>query len=616
MFRKKHRRLTALLLCGIMALCAGCGEKKSNTSYNKDAWYTRLATQHYLAQDPTTPDAEEEQKKFDNYLADDFKEAVTNDSLTLHYKLRHPETYGIEEPEPTFGELDISDEKLEEDKKELEEDLEELHEFDRELLTADQRYIYDMYEDLAKYSAESFDYLYLYEPFAYTSGLQGNYPIAMAEYKFYTKSDVDTYLSLLKLTPEYFDFYLDMETVKIEKGLFMSAKSADQVVEQCEKFTKELDKNMMVETFNSRIEALEDLTADEIAAYKEKNLAAVKDYIFPAYQKTISFFKENRDKGKNELGLCYLENGKEYYRYLLNTKVGTDKTPEQVIERLEKEISDLVAEMYSSVYKDYEGYEAFFEKMDSFYQGLDPAETIRYFEEKVADRFPAIPKVSFTAQDVHPSLQGIGAPAFYMVPPIDDYENNSIYIDPSAQKESTSRIWSTLAHEGIPGHMYQFTYYMSTNPYPIRLIMDFDGYSEGWATYIEDLCYEYYDYGEHQELFASLSRLNNELNYLVSSRIEIGVNYEGWDLERCKEYMRSLGFGDEIEELYDYVIAEPVNYQMYTMGWLEFKDLKTYAKGMLKEKFDEQEFHKVILDAGPSKFYQLRKVVTEYIESK
>ena len=272
--------------------------------------------------------------------------------------------------------------------------------------------------------------------------------------------------------------------------------------------------------------------------------------------------------------------------------------------------------MYSSVYKDYEGYEAFFEKMDSFYQGLDPAETIRYFEEKVADRFPAIPKVSFTAQDVHPSLQGIGAPAFYMVPPIDDYENNSIYIDPSAQKESTSRIWSTLAHEGIPGHMYQFTYYMSTNPYPIRLIMDFDGYSEGWATYIEDLCYEYYDYGEHQELFASLSRLNNELNYLVSSRIEIGVNYEGWDLERCKEYMRSLGFGDEIEELYDYVIAEPVNYQMYTMGWLEFKDLKTYAKGMLKEKFDEQEFHKVILDAGPSKFYQLRKVVTEYIESK
>ena len=175
-------------------------------------------------------------------------------------------------------------------------------------------------------------------------------------------------------------------------------------------------------------------------------------------------------------------------------------------------------------------------------------------------------------------------------------------------------LWSTLAHEGIPGHMYQFTYYLSTNPEPLRALLNFNGYTEGWATYVEMMSYEMYkDYPD--ACYADFERINSELNLLVSARIEIGVNYEGWDLEATQTYLSNNGFNSEgAQDIMDYVIAEPVNYQMYVMGWQSFQELRDYAESALGDKFDEQAFHKVVLDAGPSQFFLIEKLVQQYVK--
>ena len=51
------------------------------------------------------------------------------------------------------------------------------------------------------------------------------------------------------------------------------------------------------------------------------------------------------------------------------------------------------------------------------------------------------------------------------------------------------RLFTTLAHEGYPGHLYQTTYYANTNPDPLRNLLNFSGYVEGWATYAEMCSY-------------------------------------------------------------------------------------------------------------------------------
>ncbi len=589
MIKKKLKRFTAIALVVAMTFSmAGCEKNRNSAS------------------------AKKEQEKFDTYMQESFEESVTTDTVTLHYTLAHPENYGITPPEVTLGEFDVSEETMAEEIEEIKTEIKELEDFDYKLLTDEQQLTYDIAYDVLKTNLMSYDHPYLYEPFAYTSGLQTNLPITMSEYTFYDEDDVKDYLELLNQIPDYYQQCLDFEKVKSEKGFFMSDTSADEVIRQCEEYIADPENNLLIATFNDRIGDVPGLTADQIEDYKKQNRDAVLNSVVPAYENIIDTFEALKGTGTNELGLAHFEGGKEYYEYLLKSKVGTDKTPDEIIELLDAEIESTMGELYGLAMVSADSYMGYIEDYTGFYQGLDTVETIRYFEDSFVDRFPDIPDINFTVTPVHESLEGIVSPAFYMTPPMDDYQNNSIYINEGT--DAVNALWSTLAHEGIPGHMYQFVYFLSNDPEPIRTLLNFNGYCEGWATYVEIMSFEYYTEYE-DENYAKIEAINTKLNLLVSARIEIGVNYEGWTLEETADYMTTSGFdGSMAQDIMDYVIAEPGNYQMYVMGWLEFEELKSYAMDELGDKFDEVAFHKVLLDAGPCQFYILDDLVEEYVK--
>ena len=617
-FRKK---ITALSLAVVMLLSlTSCGKNNSKTTENES---TEETTGIEVSNtEPTTeapdvdldsPEAKAEQEKFDKWLWDSYVEAVNSDSITLNYSLSKPEEVGITPTDATYGDVDFSEEANEKTKKEVQDCLKEMEAFDYSLLSEEQKHTYDVIYEMEKVAEKSYDYLYLSEPFAYTSGLQSNLPIALAEYTFYDRQDIEDYLTLLELTPDYFNSCLEFEKIKSQKGYFMSTHSANEVIRQCSEFIASPEENLLIETFEDRIREFEGLTEEEIQEYITRNHDAVINYIIPAYKSTIETFKRLKNTGDNDLGVCYYENGKEYYAYLLEDYVGTDKTPEEVIALLDKAIEDNMSEMYSKAFGNYNEYEAYIQAAENgdLYEELDYRETVEFFENAVDDRFPEIPEIEFKVTPVHKSLENIVSPAFFMTPPIDAYENNSIYVNKGSSDNNS--LWSTLAHEGVPGHMYQFVYYLSSDPEPIRSVMDFGGYQEGWATYVEMMSFEYYDKYEYPS-YANFEEINHKLNLLVSARVEIGVNYEGWTVEDTEKYLTENGFNAEVaKDIIDYVVAEPANYQMYCMGWLEFEELKEHAKEELGDKFDEKEFHKAVLDAGPCQFYVLRKEVDKYI---
>ena len=554
---------------------------------------------------------ENDQQAFEEFLQREFEEAVTMDTITLHYTLADPEGYGIEEPEVTWGEVDFSEDGLTEEKKEIQETLDELLGFNYKTLNQEQRLIYNILKQDLELSLEFYEYVDLYEPFAYTSGLQANIPITLSEYKFYDEGDVQDYLTLLELMPDYFDVFLEFECVKAEKGLFMNQNCAEEVIRQCRDMIADPENMVLIPTFESRIEKVEGLSEEAKEAYIAENYQKVMNAVLPAYERIIEVFEQLKTTGENDLGLAYMENGQEYYAYLLATDVGTDRTPEEVIQLLDETVSDRLSQLYTIAMADYDGYLAYFDAYETLYEQnqKDPAQTIRFFEEAMGERFPELPSVQFTVTPVHESLESSVSPAFYMLPALDRYEENSIYIN--GGNANTNSLWSTLAHEGIPGHMYQNVYFLAQNPQPIRKLLSFNGYEEGWATYVEMMSYDYYEYAE--PIYADLERINGELNLLISARVEIGVNYEGWTLEETEEYLTQIGMDSSIaQDLMDYVIAEPVNYQMYCIGWLEFEELRSFAESRMGSQFDEAEFHEVLLEAGPCQFNILRKLVTQY----
>lgn len=628
---KNRNRLLAFTLSAVMILgLTGCGKKKDKDTTENNHKFditTEIATSEEPSVDVTnteltteesdvdlnSPEAKAEQERFDDWLWDKFKEGVNSDSITLNYTLANPEALGVTPTDATYGEIDLSEKGFEDSKQDTLDYIEEMEDFDYSLLTADQKFTYDIMYDMQQTDLTSYDYIYLYEPFAYTSGIQSNMPIVLAEYNFFDKQDIEDYLTLLTLTPDYFEECLEFEKIKSQKGYFMSSNSANEVIRQCTEFTANPEENLLIETFEDKVREVDGLTEEEIQEYIQRNHDNVIDYIIPAYKNIIGTFRTLKNTGNNDLGLCYLDGGKEYYAYLLRSKTGTDKTPEEVIELLDNEIENTMSQLYSDLFEDYTAYEEYYEALEneSVYEDFDYKETVEYFEKVADDRFPEIPDIDFTVTPVHKSLENIVSPAFFMTPPLDEYEHNSIYINEGSS--SSQSLWSTLAHEGVPGHMYQFVYFLSNDPEPMRTLLDFSGYQEGWATYVEMMSFEYYDKYDNPS-YAAFEAANNKLNLLVSARIEIGVNYEGWDLEETQDYLRTNGFSESVaQDIIDYVVAEPGNYQMYCTGWLEFEELKAYAEMELGDKFDEKEFHKVILDAGPCQFYLLREKVEEYV---
>ncbi len=196
-------KIPVLLLIAIMAwVCCGCGLMETVKA--------ELDTE------------ESKPKTFDDFLWDLFEEAVTADTITLHYTLADPEGFGIDASQTaTFGEFSLSEEDIEAGLEEIRGDMETLASFDYESLDEEEQYIYDILQDQFKLDLESYNYIYMEEPFAYTSGLQTNLPIIMAEYAFYDEKDVKDYFTLLEKVPGYFEACLTFERTKSEKGLFM-----------------------------------------------------------------------------------------------------------------------------------------------------------------------------------------------------------------------------------------------------------------------------------------------------------------------------------------------------------------------------------------------------------
>ena len=197
------------------------------------------------------------------------------------------------------------------------------------------------------------------------------------------------------------------------------------------------------------------------------------------------------------------------------------------------------------------------------------------------------------------------SPAFYMIPAIDNTKNNIIYIN-SGQMPDDLTLFTTLAHEGYPGHLYQNVYYMSQNPNPIRCLLDFGGYTEGWATYSEMLSYYYAPISKEE---ACIMQKNTSLLLGLYALTDMGIHYDGWTLSDTVKFFREYGIADadSVKSIYELIVQDPANYLKYYIGYLEFLELKKEAIKMWGDEFTQKRFHKVILDTGPAPFLILQE---------
>lgn len=551
---------------------------------------------------------EQVQAAFDTFLNDIFLTEVKEDGITFNFTLSHPESYGITEAPQTLG--DYSLDYMEADMAKTENLLSALKDFPYRKLTDTQKLTYDVLKASLEQNLKGSDFLLYQRAFSKTIGLQAQLPVLFAEYHFSDKASVDTYLTLLSDVERYYQQILDFEEAKIQAGLFMSHATAADIIEQCQDFISKTDTNFLIEVFNDRLDTIGGLSTEEKDTYRQQNKEIVLHSVIPAYKNIISFLTQHIDDGINNGGLCYLPEGKEYYQHLITSSTGSSKTIKEVDEALDSLLRDTMGTMQEIIAEHPEILEA---AMDVSYPMKEPAKILSYLEEAVKADYPGIEKVDYSIKYVHESLQPSISPAFYLIPPIDDDNQNSIYINPY-KDYNLDTIFTTLAHEGYPGHLYQNVYFSQTNPAPIRSLLSCTGYSEGWATYVE--MDSYYLSGIDKTL-AEFLRANNLATLCMYGKVDVGVNYYGWDLSKATDYLGQFGVTDAgvSRDIYQSMIAEPGNYLNYILGCIEFLEMKDTAMKKLGDSFVLKDFHEFILSSGPARFEVLNDYLKDWMKN-
>lgn len=536
--------------------------------------------------------AESSDRQFRTFTRSLFQTEVSANTISLHYTLRSPSDYGIADIPATYGSLSSDPVAA---KASVRNVLSSLQEFDPDTLSSENALTFKILDTYLKNASTGTDYLLYQEPLGPVSGIHTQLPVLLSEYSFYDTQDVETYLALLKETPSYFDSVIRFEQKKAASGLFMPDYQADSVLDTCQSFIDMGKENYLVSTFDERIASLDLLPENKKDSFHKENMKLVTEEIYPAYQNLITAIKSLKGKGMNEQGLSYFPYGKKYYEYLVRQTTGCNES----ISRLRLMTRAQILEDLSAMQKILFPADAALTQA-SVLEQTSPDSMLDDLRSKITDTFPEIPDVDFQVKYVPESMQDYLSPAFYMIPAIDNLTENVIYIN-NGQTASGLNLYTTLAHEGYPGHLYQTVYFSASEPDPIRSILDFGGYVEGWATYAEMMSYYLAPLSKTE---ASLLQKNSSVILGLYALADMGIHYDGWSVTDTVRFFSDYGINDPnaVQSVYKLIIGSPANYLKYYIGYLKFYELKKEMADALGNQFSQKEFHRAVLDVGPAPF--------------
>lgn len=578
-------------------------------------------------------------KTFFDYTSALFCYEVTSDSVTTAYTLKNPSDYDIPELPATLTTFTYHQYDTDKAEKKAEKLLtllsDQLSQYDKSSLSKQDQLTYTLLSRHFDLNKQLAPYAYYEELLGATTGVQANLPVTLGEYPLRNEQDIRVYLSLLTQIPAYFDNVILYEKHRQKAGFttpnFMLNDTLDGLTSLVEGLKQ--DDNCFAETFEERLCALNSISDEKVADYCQKNREYITKYVIPSYEKLQKFVKTSineAEKNSNTdtsaltesssrnlsyipepdtaYGLASLPDGANYYALLVKSNTGSAHSPEELIAMTELALKSALGNVLNIALTDQEAYLYYCDNpIKSYYE--NPEAILEALSLLSRENYPVLTTApTYTVKSVPDSLASHLSPAFYMIPAIDDFTDNTIYINQLYTSAENGNLFTTLAHEGFPGHLYQTVYFNSQNPPAIRQILDYPGYVEGWATYVEMNSFHYIDYPLEGDSLCTLYQSDTIISLALSSRVDLGVNYEGWTLNDVNKFFEDNGFNSYYAaDVYAYVVEAPATYLRYFIGYLEIEQLKNDYKNQEMENFSEREFHKKLLDIGPADFETIRE---------
>ena len=561
-------------------------------------------------------DSGEEQKKFDEFMKQEFVESMEQSYPNTHIILENPKDYGVDTSKTKVQiDKELNETTMKENKELNEKSAKAFKEFDRDTLSDEQKETYDIYSYMLDYTTEmndsKFDYMSM--PLESMTGMHTQLPTLFSDWTLRNEQDVKDVITLMKSVRPYMDSILAYTKKQEEKGtLMLDIKS---VKEYCEKVVKEDVNSSVLTGLNESIDNLK-LGDDKTKQYKAELKKAFQEYFLPAYSDIIKTMKELDSSKNNTLGLSHMKNGKEYYELLFKQATGTDKSIEDIKKELNSMSRSSLLAVQSVISKNKNLYDEYVNgKIKTKYKDFESM--LKDLDKDIKDDFPSVGTLNYRIRPIGEDLASGGVAAYFNIPALDGTTPKQIRVNmmEDALDVQSLETFSTVAHEGIPGHMYQIAYAYKNVKDPWRNSMaSFLGYTEGYATYTELYALKYLD-----GVSADAVKLQQNMVVYQDCLIalaDIGIHYEGWTKEDLSNFLEENGLGvSDVSDFYNQLQANPTAFLSYYVGYVQIANLKKDAQEELKDKFNDRDFHEAILKSGAAPFHVVEENVKDYIES-
>ena len=554
-----------------------------------------------------------ENRRFSAYVEERFHSEVTSSAITLHYTLADPASRGIAPGTASFGTVSIPDRTSYDALLQSVETT--LTSFHRNRLSAENQITLDLllYELNCEKMPGSTSLLA--EPLGPSLGIQAQLPILLAEYPFRTQQDIADYLHLLQDLPRYFSDLIALEQEKSRQGVFQNDLAVDGIIRQCSAFLADADtpeSHLLHTVFQNKLQASSLFSEAERNLCLQTHEKLLISCVFPAYRSLSDALSSLRGKGtQNAGGLSRQEGGLSYYAYLLRSRVGVDASPEELTRLLTQQLADQCAEMQIILDQN--------PSLSLSEQALvlpfsTPEEMLADLQNAVSEDFPVLSGIAYEVKTVDDSLKDFLSPAFYLTPPIDEPATNVIYINHAA-KYRRQNLHATLAHEGYPGHLFQNCYFREKNKHPLRYVLNFPAYTEGYATYAEIYSYQFLDATKEEIDILQNNAISTHCLYALC---DIGIHAKHWNRKKLSDFLSNHGIvtTDNARAIYETIIDSPGSYLPYTIGYLEICRIRDTFQKAAGKYYSPLLFHTFLLDTGPTSFPVLERQINGWLKEK
>lgn len=552
----------------------------------------------------------EVQKAFDEFLMEETRRQLTQDALTLHFSATDPAALGIREKPMTLGSLSEADELRHQ--QETEAALQNLLKFKPEDLTAVQQLNYQLLQRDLEQTSTMNEYTplqFLFEP---NQGLIGALNQNFLEFRMETEEDVQLYLTLLADVERYLNEAVTYTQNQARRGYFLQDETLDSTLAEIDRFVEKVDDNALIVNFQEKLAAIDSLNDEQRQRYADENETLMKETYLPSYRHVREELEALRGSAKGQGGLAaaYGEQGRAYYQLLMQAKTGTDQTIMELASELENFLIQKLQRMQTLAQLD----PNLLEKLEAVeFPTVDATELLAEFEKKMTEVVPEIPSIRYTVSFLDASIASENTIAYYLIPPLDQETENIMKVNP-AYADKAETLWTTLAHEGFPGHCYQHNYFQNTDPHPIRRVLSETAYAEGWAEIIALEAYRWL--GIDDENLIEALQINAMFGYYLQSLCDMRVNGLGWSEVDLTSYLSNFGYEDAAAQIYPQLVANPGVLLPYGVGEMKMEQLRDQAREALSDRFDQKAFYSVILDNGPRPFDLIEQDVQTYIQSQ